>query len=120
MCLKIEQDEDFIEFDNVRCHNNENLKNGWFSARVEKVVRIVSYGPAISQSDCRKTSPYQLSYDNNYLLTGYKGRTRIYKPKVFPTAQACEGCVKRLRACNPGTARANPVSEQFIICLDQL
>ena len=40
------------------------LENGWFYAEVEKVVRIVLYGPAISQADCRKAGPYQLPYNN--------------------------------------------------------
>ena len=30
------QDKNFIEFDNVRCQNNKNLKNGGLSAEVEK------------------------------------------------------------------------------------
>ena len=34
-----------------------------FLQKLKKVVRIVLYGPAISQSDCRKTGPYQLSYN---------------------------------------------------------
>ena len=35
-----------------------------FLQKLKKVVRIVLYGPAISQSDCRKAGPYQLPYDN--------------------------------------------------------
>ena len=31
-----------------------------FLEKLKKVVCIVLYGPAISQSDCRKASPYQL------------------------------------------------------------
>ena len=31
-----------------------------FPQRLKKVVRIVLYRPAISQSDCRKAGPYQL------------------------------------------------------------
>ena len=31
-----------------------------FLQKLKKVVRIVLYGPAVSQSDCRKTSLYQL------------------------------------------------------------
>ena len=38
--------------------------------KLKKVVRIVLYGPAISQSDCRKTGPYQLPC-NNMLLGPY-------------------------------------------------
>ena len=41
-----------------------------------------------------------------YLLTGCKGRTRKYKPKVFHTAQACEGCLENQGLVFPGTARA--------------
>ena len=29
--------------------------------KLKKVVRIVLYGPAICQSDCKKAGPYQLS-----------------------------------------------------------
>ena len=32
--------------------------------KLKKVVGIVLYGLAISQSDCRKTSPYQLPSNN--------------------------------------------------------
>ena len=35
-----------------------------FLQKLKKVVRIVLYGPAISQSDCRKAGPYQLAYNN--------------------------------------------------------
>ena len=31
-----------------------------FLQKLKKVVRIVLYGPAISQSDCMKAGPYQL------------------------------------------------------------
>ena len=31
-----------------------------FLQKLKKVVRTVLYGPAISQSDCRKPGPYQL------------------------------------------------------------
>ena len=44
---------------------------------------------------------------NTYcLLTGCKGRTRKYKPKVFHTARACEGCLENQGLAFPGTARA--------------
>ena len=33
-----------------------------FLQKLKKVVRIVLYGPAISQSDCKKAGPYQLPY----------------------------------------------------------
>ena len=35
-----------------------------FLQKLKKLVRIVLYGPAISQSDCRKAGPYQLTYNN--------------------------------------------------------
>ena len=35
-----------------------------FLQKLKKVVRIVLYGPAISQSDCKKAGPYQLTYNN--------------------------------------------------------
>ena len=34
-----------------------------FLQKLKKVVRVVLNGPAISQSDCKKTSPYQLQYN---------------------------------------------------------
>ena len=40
----------------------ENLDD--FLQKLKKVVRIVLYGPAISQLDCMKAGPYQLPYDN--------------------------------------------------------
>ena len=45
-------------------------------------------------------------FDTYYLLTGCKGRTRKYKPKVFHTARACEGCLENQGLVFPGTARA--------------
>ena len=45
-------------------------------------------------------------FNNYYLLTGCKGRTRKYKPKVFHTARACEGCLENQGLVFPGTARA--------------
>ena len=44
--------------------------------------------------------------DIYYLLTGCKGRTRKYKPKVFHTARACEGCLENQGLVFPGTAGA--------------
>ena len=44
---------------------------------------------------------------NYYLQTGYEGRARKYKPKVFRTAPACEGCVENQRLVVSSTARAN-------------
>ena len=35
-----------------------------FLRKLKKVVRVVLYGPAISQSDCRKAGSYQLPYNN--------------------------------------------------------
>ena len=42
-----------------------------------------------------------------YLLTGCKGRTRKYKPKVFHIARACEGCLENQGLVFPGTARSS-------------
>ena len=44
---------------------------------------------------------------NYYLLTGCKGRTRKYKPKVFHTTRACEGCLENQGLVFPGTAQAS-------------
>ena len=38
----------------------ETWKMDDFLQKLKKVDRIVLYGPAISQSDCRKAGPYQL------------------------------------------------------------
>ena len=37
-----------------------------FLQKLKKVVRIVLYGLAISQSDYRKTGPYQLPCNNEH------------------------------------------------------
>ena len=50
--------------------------------------------------------PPKLQAKNYYLLTGCKGRTRKYKPKVFHTARACEGCLENQGLVFLGTARA--------------
>ena len=65
-CPKIQQDKNLSNFDKLRCQNNGNLKIYDFLQKLKKVVRIVLYGSAISQSDCRKAGPYQLVYNNNY------------------------------------------------------
>ena len=77
-----------------------------FLQQLKKVVRIVLYGAAIGQSDCKKAGPYQLPSNNYYLLTGCKGRTRKYKPKVFHTGRACEDCLENQGLVFPDTARA--------------
>ena len=43
----------------------ETWKMDDFLQKLKKVVRIVLYGPVISQSDCRKAGPYQLPFNNN-------------------------------------------------------
>ena len=40
-----------------------------FLQKSKKVVRIVLYGPAISQSDCKKASLYQLPFNLNVIIT---------------------------------------------------
>ena len=37
-----------------------------FLKKLKKLVRIVLYGPAISQSDCRRAGPYQLPSNKNW------------------------------------------------------
>ena len=59
-CPKIQQDKNLSNFVKLRCQNNGNLKIYDFLQKLKKVVHIVLYGPAISQSDCRKAGPYQL------------------------------------------------------------
>ena len=69
VCLKIQQDKNLSNFDKLRCQSNGNLKIHDFLQKLKKVVRIVSCGPAISQSDCRKAGLYQFPYNNMLLLT---------------------------------------------------
>ena len=45
----------------------ETWKNNDFLQKLKMVVRIVLHGPAISQSDCRKAAPYQLTYNKRKL-----------------------------------------------------
>ena len=57
----------------------ETLKMDDFLQKLKKMVRIVLYGPAISQSDCRKVGQYQLPYNNMLLFTNcevYRGNIR--------------------------------------------
>ena len=62
-CPKIQQDKNLSNFVKLRCQNNRNLKMYDFLQKLKKVVRIVLYGPAISQSDWRKAGPYQLPFN---------------------------------------------------------
>ena len=52
-----------------------------FLEKSKKVVRIVLYGPAIRQSDCRKAGPYQLPRNNISLITGWTVYTEKYKAR---------------------------------------
>ena len=52
--------------------------------KFKKVVRIVLYGPAIGQSDYRKAGPYELPFNNYYLLTGCEVCTIKYKAHGLP------------------------------------
>ena len=53
-----------------------------FPQKLKKVVRIVLYGPVISQSDCRKTGLYQLPSNNISLITtGWTVYTEKYKAR---------------------------------------
>ena len=47
----------------------ETSKLDDFLQKLKKVVRIVLYGPAISQLDCKKTGPYQLPHNNEGKLS---------------------------------------------------
>ena len=72
-CPKIQQDKNLSNFVKLRCQNNRNLTIYDFLQKLKKVVRIVLYGLAISQSDCRKAGLYQLPYNN----LQYKKQTRL-------------------------------------------
>ena len=52
-----------------------------FLQKLKKVVHIVLYRLAISQSDCREASPYHLLYNDIYLLTGYPVHTEKYQAR---------------------------------------
>ena len=62
-CPKIRQDKILSNSENFRCQNNGNLKIDDFLQMLKKCGPIVLCGPAISQSDFRKASPYQLPYN---------------------------------------------------------
>ena len=52
--------------------------------KLYKMVHIVLYGPAISQSDCRKACPYQLPYNNGVYL-GNHGKIHSKHRLLFKT-----------------------------------
>ena len=75
-----------------------------FLQKLKKVVRIVLYGPAISQSDCRKAGPYQLPFNNNDLLTGLLGPyweirspMSFLRPELTRAARKIEGFIFLVR-----------------------
>ena len=49
-----------------------------FLQKLEKVVRIMLYRPAISQSDCKKAGPYQLPYNKDL----YRGGTLSVRSRL--------------------------------------
>ena len=60
-CPKLEQDKNFnwiLTISDAKWIGTWNIDD--FLQKLKKLVRIVLYGPAISQSDCRKAGPYQL------------------------------------------------------------
>ena len=63
---KIQQDKNLSNFVKLQCPNNGNLKMYDVLQKLKKVVRIVLYGPAVSQSDCRKAGSYQLPLNNTF------------------------------------------------------
>ena len=54
------RNKSFIEFWELPMPEQQKFEKWTISAKVEKGVRIVLYGPAISQSDRRNDGPYQL------------------------------------------------------------
>ena len=74
----------FPDFDNFRCLNNRNLKMDDFLQKMKEMVRIVLYGPAVSQSDYRKASPYQRPYiHQNKTSEAYWGTLYSFKSMLF-------------------------------------
>ena len=64
-CPKTRRNENFIEVLEITdAGTTETSEMEDFLQKLKKVVLIVLYGPAISQSDCRKAGPYQLPYNN--------------------------------------------------------
>ena len=60
---EIRQDRSFYRNPRISdARTTETWKMDDFLQKLKKVVRIMLYGPAISQSDCRKAGPYQLPY----------------------------------------------------------
>ena len=49
----------------------------------KKVVRIVLYELAISQSDCRKAGPYQLLYNNSLRAVQLSTLSKMHVPRIY-------------------------------------
>ena len=82
--------EKVIYDQNFKFFVSDHLKNEGFSAKVEKVVRVVLYGPVISQSGCRKAGPYQLLYnrskDDDVLLSSVQKEQTDSPTRISKTA----------------------------------
>ena len=77
----------------------ETWKMDDFPKKLKKVVRIVLYGPAISQSDCRKPGPYQLPCNNT-----------LYKLCAFPVRICIPSEAVNSRWVNPAfSVRHTPI-----------
>ena len=66
------------------------MKNGRFYAKLTKMVGVVLYGQAVSQSDCRKAGPYQLLYNKYFYLRHLVDQLKIcvlYHLGIFGTVK---------------------------------
>ena len=63
-----------MSFDNVRCPEQRKLEKPDLLQKLIKMVRIILYPLAISQSDCSRASPYQLSYQFKYASIMFTSR----------------------------------------------
>ena len=65
-CPKTRRNENFIEvLEITNARTTETSKMDDFLQKLKKVVHIILYGPAISQSGCRKASLYQLPFNKH-------------------------------------------------------
>ena len=75
------------------------LEKLMISEKLKKVVRIVLYGPAVSQSDCRRAGPYQLPC-NNVLYRVVYCRMKFDRDQTFSLNKCCTvQCFFCFRGC---------------------
>ena len=84
--IKVSENKTGWKFHRILRTSDARTAETWqmddFLQKLKKMVCIVLYGPAISQSDCRKAVPYQLPCNNVVKLNNLQRDHKYHKPSL--------------------------------------